>query len=83
MKLVSIYKFSGQNKVTLTLGLSLPYRLTNNFSIIIADLSISDLLWSYSQNQNNLSSVELTIKYQQNIQGKKLQISYGSSRRLL
>ena len=83
MKLVSIYKFSGQNKVTLTLGLSFPYRLTNNFSIIIADLSISDLLWSYSQNQNNLSSVELTIKYQQNIQGKKLQISYGSSRRLL
>jgi hypothetical protein len=85
MALNKLVKASGKNSVTLYFTLSLPYRLSNNFSVQTDGVAATNLNWTHFQNLEDLTLVQLTIIYINNLQGKNISIAYQSepTRRLI
>lgn len=85
MTLNKIYKYPGQNKVKLYITLSIAIRLNPSlFSITFIGLkNPNSISWSLYQNQLDLTQVELTISYTEDISNKQIQISYNQARRRL
>ena len=58
MTLSEVFKYPGENKMSLTFKLSLQYRLTlAAFSMIVNGVSANDYIWTVSQQESNLSQV--------------------------
>ena len=86
MDVVSVWKYSGKNKVKVVFGLSLPILLSDRFEMDIQNVDIKDYESEFSQSISNISRVTLEISYSNNLQGKLITINYdrtSARRRLL
>ena len=81
--LESVSKSVGFNKVVIRLSISIPIIITtSDLQLIISNFSKALYSYSIKQIAANLSSLEIYLNYSSPIQGKNMQLSYGSSRRL-
>ena len=82
MTLSSFFKYGGENKIKITVSLSIPVQLANRFTLQIIEIADSLYDWTFSQ-KSDLTTLEFIIEYRTDISKKSIALAYSSSRRLL